>query len=129
AQYQLQTSSETFMRSKNFGKSIASAVLAWAATDGAMDPHPTYFPPVGPGLWAPTPPPFAPAAGPYYGLTRTLVPGSSSGSMPAPPPSYSADPSSAYYQRIKEVYDVSQTLTPHQIEMGLYYRDNPGLQG
>src|SRR4051812_40039588 len=68
AQYALQTSNETFMRSRDFGKSIANAILAWAATDGAMDPHPLYFPPVGPGLWAATPPAFAPAAGPYYGL-------------------------------------------------------------
>jgi len=30
---------------------------------------------------------------------------------------------------VKEVYDVSQTLTPVQTAMALYYRDNPGFQG
>jgi len=129
AQYQLQTNPETFQRSKDFGKAIAEAILNWAATDGVSISHPTYVPPPGLGKWAPTPPGFAPAAGAYYGLTRTLVAGSFDGSMPVPPPAYSADPSSDYYKRMKEVYDVSQTLTPQQIQMGLYYRDNPGLQG
>ena len=129
AQYQLQTNSETFLRSKNFGKAIAQAILNWAATDGATTVYPVYVPPPGLGRWAPTPPAFAPAAGAYYGLTRTFVAGSFDGSLPVPPPDYSADPSSDYYKRMKEVYDVSQSLTPQQKQMGLYYRDNPGLQG
>ena len=29
---------------------------------------------------------------------------------------------------VKEVYDVSQTLTPEQTAIGLYYRDNPGFR-
>jgi hypothetical protein len=129
SRFQGQVSTETFNRSKDFGTAIGNAILAWSASDGAFDPHPAYVLLGTPGSWAPTPPPFAPAAGPFYGLTRTLVAGSGDGSTPVPPSPYSADPSSAYYQRMKEVYDVSQSLTPHQIEMGLYYRDNPGLQG
>ena len=30
---------------------------------------------------------------------------------------------------VKEVYDVSQTLTAEQTAIGLYYRDNPGYGG
>jgi hypothetical protein len=58
-----------------------------------------------------------------------MVAGSLEGSDPQPPPSYSTDPSSEYYQMVKEVYDVSQTLTPEQIAMAVYYRDNPGFGG
>ena len=30
---------------------------------------------------------------------------------------------------VKEVYDISQTLTPEQTAIALYYRDNPGFGG
>src|SRR6185436_11904271 len=42
------------------------------------------------------------------------------------PPTYSTDLNSPYYAMVKEVYDVSLTLTPEQIATAVYYRDNPG---
>jgi len=128
-QFQAEVGMQTFTRSSNFGKAIAQAIFAWSTTDGSAGPFPAYVPPVGPGLWQPTPPAFAPAVGPYYGTTRTFVLGSLNGSVPVPPSPYSADPTSAYYLREKEVYDISQTLTPQQTAQALYYRDNPGFQG
>jgi hypothetical protein len=129
AQFQSETSSETFTRSANFGKAIAQAILDWSAGDGTSIVYPVYIPNPAPGSWAPTPPAFAPAAGPYYGNTRTFVSGSLNGSMPNPPAPYSANSSSLYYNRMKEVYDVSQNLTQQETEQALYYRDNPGFQG
>jgi hypothetical protein len=39
------------------GRAVAKAVLAWAATDGYTTfNNCPYTPPVGPGLWVPTPP-------------------------------------------------------------------------
>ena len=41
-----------------WGRMVAEAVLAWAATDGSATlTNCPYTPPVGPGLWEPTPPP------------------------------------------------------------------------
>jgi hypothetical protein len=58
-----------------------------------------------------------------------MVAGSLNGSTPPSPPSYSTNPSSDYYQMVKEVYDISQSLAPAQTATALYYRDNPGYGG
>jgi hypothetical protein len=49
-----------YHRSVAQGQAVAKAVLAWASTDGfATLNNCPYTPPVGPGLWVPTPPDFA----------------------------------------------------------------------
>ncbi|MDB5142635.1 MAG: phosphatase family protein [Mucilaginibacter sp.] len=127
--YQGEVGNDEFQRSAQFGKSIAQLVFDWSKTDGASIANAPYTPPVGPGLWVATPPAFAAPFGPYWGNNRLFVQGSLDGSAPPPPPTYSTDPSSDFYQMAKDVYDVSQTLTPAQIATGLYYRDNPGYGG
>ncbi len=129
AVYSSEVSASEFQRSVDFGKSIAQLVFDWSKTDGASHAADPYTPPTGPGLWVPTPPALAPATAPYWGKNRLLVTGSLNGSTPPPPPSYSADPSSDFYKMVKEVYDISQTLTDEQKAIGLYYRDNPGYGG
>jgi hypothetical protein len=127
--YQTDVDNDEFQRSVQFGKSIAQLIFGWSKTDGASVANAPYTPPVGPGLWVPTPPLFAAAFGPYWGNNRLFVAGSLDVSAPLPPPTYSTDPSSAFYKMVKQVYDVSQTLTPEQTAIGLYYRDNPGYGG
>jgi hypothetical protein len=56
------------------------------------------------------------------------VNGSLTGTESAPPPPYSTDPNSDYYAMVKEVYDISQSLTKEQKATALYFRDNPGFQ-
>jgi hypothetical protein len=128
-QYQSEIGEEAFLRSVGFGKTVAQIVFDWSKTDGSYTVYPPYVPPVGPGLWAPTPPGFGPAVQPYLGLHRTFVAGSLDGTAPPAPPTYSTDPSSDYYKMVKEVYDVSLTLTHADSAQALYYRDNPGFQG
>ena len=127
--YLLQTDLEGFTRSADFGKAVAQLVFNWSLTDGASGANASYTPPVGPGLWAPTPPAFAPAWGPYWGNNRLLVANSYDGAELQAPPAYSENPSSEFYQMVKEVYDISQALTPGQIAIAVYYRDNPGYGG
>ena len=127
--YQGEVSAETFLRSADFGKSIAQIIFDWSKTDGTYEPRPPYMPPTDPGNWAPTPPGFGPAVQPYLGLHRLFVAGSLAGTDPVPPPAYSTEPSSDFYKMVKDVYDVSQALTPEQTATALYYRDNPGFQG
>lgn len=128
AAYQLEADNATFQRSVNFGKAVAQLIFDWSKTDGyATKINKPYTPPAGPGLWAPTPPGFGPAFGPYWGDHRLFVPGSLDATAPPAPPRYSTDPSSGYYKMVKEVYDISQTLTPDQIALALFYRDNPGF--
>jgi len=120
---------DMLQRSIAFGKSVAKLVFDWAQTDNADHANDAYTPPVASGLWAATPPAFAVAFAPYWKNNRLIVAGSLNGVSVPPPPVYSTNPSSDFYKMVKEVYDVSQTLTPEQRATGLYYRDNPGYGG
>jgi len=127
--FKSETDNDEFLRSADFGKAIAQEVFNWSKNDGAANANAAYTPPVGPGLWAPTPPAFLAAFGPYWGNNRLMVPNSLDGADPQAPPSYSEDPSSDFYLMVKDVYDVSVALTPEQKAIAAYYRDNPGYGG
>ncbi len=123
--YQLEVDAETFQRSQNFGRTVAEEIFNWSTTDGSLNIYPPYIPAALP-LWTPTAPNPTAVADPYWGMNRPFVQGSTIGTASPLPPAYSTDPSSDYYAMVKEVYDVSQSLTPEQIATALYFRDNPG---
>jgi membrane-associated phospholipid phosphatase len=124
-----EVNAETLQRSVDFGKEVAARVFAWAATDGSANVNPPYVPPVGPGLWASTPPNFPAAINPYLFQRRYMVAGVTNGAVIAPPPAYSTDPASPFYAMVKDVYDKSLVLTPEQTAMAIYHRDAPGYPG
>jgi hypothetical protein len=120
---------DEIVRSDDFGKAVAEAVFNWSETDGYKHASDPYTPPVGPGLWQPTPPAFAPALVPFWGYNRPIVYGSIDNTQPGPPISYSEDPTSPFFKMVKDVYDASQTLTPEQTAMAFFWRDIPGVTG
>ena len=120
-------SSEIIGQSNSFGKSIADAVFSWSETDGYKNASNPYRPPVGPGLWVPTPPALAVASTPYWGNNRTVVGGSIDNTQPGPPIAYSENPKSDFYQMVLQVYNASQNLTPEQTAMAFFWRDVPGV--
>ncbi|MEJ8842273.1 vanadium-dependent haloperoxidase [Lacibacter sp. H375] len=124
ASYAAEVNDATLQRSIAFGKEVATRIFAWAATDGSANVNPPYVPPVGVGLWVPTSP--TPAVNPYAYQRRLLVPGSANGTALTPLPTFSTDPTSAYYAMVKEVYDISLTLTNEQKASADYFKDNPG---
>lgn len=121
--YQKDRPADELIRSAEFGKKMAAAVFEWSKSDGNDNSTP-YTPPVGIGLWVPTPPALAPAAVPNWGKCRPIVSGSDTGAEQGPPVSYSEDPSSAYYAQVKDLYDVSQALTPEQRTIATFWPDN-----
>ena len=125
--YKREAGKEVFQRSVKYGQEVAQLIFDWSKTDGYTNANAPYTPPIGPGLWAPTPPAFAPAFGPFWGNNRLFVAGCLDGTVPNAPPAYSKDPASEYYQMVKEVYDISQRLTADQTALALFYRDNPGF--
>lgn len=127
AEYQSQVNSETFQRSTDFGRTVAERIYTWSTTDGSLTVYPPFVPPASP-LWNNTPPNPAGIADPYWGNNRLLVQGSTDGTASPLPPPYSTDPNSAYYAMVKEVYDISQTLTAAQKATAEYFRDQPGFQ-
>lgn len=129
AEYQFQVSPEIFQRSSAFGTTVAQRIFEWSKSDGSLTVYPNYMPPIGIGIWSPTSPNPTAAFAPYWGNNRLFVRGSLDNTSSPPPPPYSTAPNSAYYQMVKEVYDISQTITQEQIATALYFRDNPGFQG
>lgn len=113
--------------SNAFGKAVANAVFDWSETDGYKHAGDPYTPPVGPGLWVPTPPAFAAASTPYWGNNRPIIAGSIHNTQPGPAIGYSENPKSLFFQMVKQVYDASQNLTPDQTAMAVFWRDIPGV--
>ena len=69
---------EVLERSIEYGKTIASEIYDYSVTDGqdqcyASNFPTSYTPPVGDGLWVPTPPAFQSAMQPYWGNVRPFV--------------------------------------------------------
>ena len=127
--YKMQTDTGTFNRSVAFGKEVAELVFDWAKADRSSEANAAYTPPVGPGLWKPTPPAFAAAAVPYWGKNRLMVATSLDGVELEAPPVYSEDPNSEYYMMMKEVYDASLSLTDEQKAVAIFWGGKPGVQG
>lgn len=77
------------------------------------------------GKWVQTPPEYADATEPHWRLIKPLLLDSASAFKPVPPPIYDLAPSSKYYQELKDVYDVSKSITPEQDTIAQYWDDNP----
>lgn len=131
AEFQSSVPPSVYDRSVAQGQAVADAVLAWASTDGftTLNNCP-YTPPVGPGLWVPTPPSFAPnPLQPCWGQLRPFVLTSSDECAPPPPPAYATDPASEFYANALEVYHTNLNLTDEQQTIALYWADNAGATG
>jgi membrane-associated phospholipid phosphatase len=129
--FQARVRPRVYARSVAYGQTVADAVLAWAATDGyaTLDNCP-YTPPMGPGLWEPTPFEFAPhPLQPCWGQLRPFVLTSGEECAPPPPPAYSAAPASEFHALALEVYTTTMSLTAEQRTIANYWADDPGATG
>ena len=115
--------SEVFKRSQSFGLAIAGAVFNWSKTDNDNQSNVGYVPPVFDGAWVPTPPALASAAAPYLGSARPLLQSDVAGVAPPPAFAYSEAVGSDFYNMVKDIYDVSQALTPEQKNIALFWND------
>lgn len=118
-------------RSITFGRQIATAIYAWSAADGGKDGYlnnfpADYVPPVGPGLWAPTPPAFQRAMLPYWGNNRAIVKPAVPDVPNIPPPAFSTATSSAFHQAALTVYLKGTTQTPEENLIARYWADGAG---
>ncbi len=110
-------------RSQTFGDSVAATIFRWAQTDLFNHVNDPYTPPVGPGLWVPTPPLYLPAAAPYEGNCRTFLRIHSKGTTMKPPRNYSDEKGSDFYAMANNVYKVSQSLTDDQKNIAFFWND------
>lgn len=132
AMFSASVSAEQLEQSRAFGLLVADKIYAWSTTDGTLTsagtlaPCPPYVPVGGPGNWVPTPPAFSPAAGACQGSLRTFVPGIALATRPAPPPAYSTDPASPFYQAAADVITKTAARTPDDALLCQSWRDLVG---
>lgn len=127
-------SPEVIEASLAYGEALKAAIIDWSASDGGAVIENMGFPmdyPVSkePGRWQPTSPirmqqfPLLPK----WGQNRTFaMPSGASCGLPPPPP-YSEDPNSSFFESAKEVYDVTTHLTQEQIAIARFWSDDPML--
>ena len=120
-------------RSETFGKLMAMAIMTWARTDGGHEAwgpirrsQANYVPPSGSGKWSATPPAFAPALLPYWGMNRPFVLKAAADCPAPPPPDYSEEKGSAFFKQAQEVYAISNAATQEQRQFALYWADDAG---
>ena len=110
-------------QSQAYGKQVALAVTAWSKSDGA-DHINLLYETKGEGYWEPTPAAYAAANVPGWVNVRAFIPGSTSTMPPAPVP-FSKETGTAFYTMVREVYDVSQSLTDEQKAIANFWDDAP----
>jgi PAP2 superfamily len=118
------------VRSKWRGREVAARILAWSQGDGGHEGYvrnfPAYTPPVGAGLWVPTPPGFSPALQPFWGANRTFALADARSPAPGDHPPYSEAAGSRFRQEAEEVYEAVNSLTPEQEVIARFWSDDPG---
>jgi hypothetical protein len=77
------------------------------------------------GKWIQTPPEYADATEPHWRLIKPLLLDSASQFRPLPPPPFDLNKNSTYYKELKEVYDVSISITGQQDTIARFWDDNP----
>jgi hypothetical protein len=127
--YAAEVSADVLTRSEGYGQLVASIIRVCADQDGYATNHNCAFtPPVGPGLWEPTPPAFvASPLEPCWGENRPFVLDNvDTECFPAAPPAYSEEPTSAFYTEMMEVYNTVNNATADQQEIALFWADGGG---
>ena len=130
AKFHGKASEEELQRSIAFGKKVATAIFEWSKSDGGHEAYnniisSTYLPPVGPGLWIPTPPAFSKPFHNNWGNNRSFIPGLVRKVEPLPPPPYSEESTSDFYKAANHVYLTSQKLSSEDSVVARFWADLP----
>lgn len=122
---------DVFDRSVARGTAVAAAIFDWSRSDGGHEAYRTnfptdYTPPVGPGMWVPTPPALQRALQPRWGDVRRFLPGSAGDCAPSGPPPYSTVRGSQFWAEGYQVRSVGANLTSEQRAIARFWSDDPG---
>jgi hypothetical protein len=77
------------------------------------------------GEWVQTPPDYADGVEPNWRLLHPLLLDSAAQFKPEPPPPYSMNQNSRYYQELMEVWEVSKNIDKTRDTIAHYWDDNP----
>ena len=106
---------------------MSASIVSYAKTDGysKLSSRLRYTPVRGDGFWYPTPPAYMEAVEPQWITVRPMLIDSSNQFIPIPPVPFSKDSSSTFYKLAKEVYHISKSITPNQLDMASFWDCNP----
>lgn len=118
---------KTTEASLEYGKLVANRVLQFAASDGYAQSrtYPKHGAPQEPSDWVPTPPLFMGGLEPHWNQIRPFTLDSANQFPPPPPTPFSQDPSSEFFDLVREVYTTSVNLTEEQEAIARFWDCNP----
>jgi hypothetical protein len=92
-----------------WGETVANAILTWRSTDGFTPAPPPFLGGTGVGEWRPTPPAFAPGAGPQFAYMTPWVISAPGQFRPAGPPELTSARYAADFNETKTMGSMSST--------------------
>jgi hypothetical protein len=111
------------------GTSVGEKTLISRANDGS-NAVVNYTPGTAPGDWQPTPPKFAPAQTPQWGLVKPFALKSGSQFRPPPPPALTSAAYTAAFNETKDFGLVNSTVrTPAETEVARFWEGKAGTPG
>ena len=105
---------EVFETSKTYGLEVAEHVAAWMSLDNYSQTRTMPKFTVNsedPSRWQPTPPSYMDGIEPHWNKLRPFVIDSASQFKPTPPPPFSMEQGTDFFNEVKEVYDISNEIT------------------
>ncbi len=118
---------EVFDHSIAYGDRVAGHIVAWAKADRYKESRslPLYRVRDDAASWKPTPPAYIKAIEPNWNQLRTFLMDSAAQFKPVPPPTFSLDTSSVFYQDAYAVYRQGNTNTEEQFAIAQFWDCNP----
>jgi len=110
-----------------YAQKVADSIIAWADKDGYKETRKLrrYTLLKSEGKWLPTAPGYMAAVEPHWSRMRPVALDSSSECKPAPPPAFSIDKESSFFQQAQDVYNVHKNMTKEQKEIAMFWDCNP----
>lgn len=123
-------SKEVIDESTQWGDSVAKQIIAWSKQDmfSKTRSMPRYTLLNTPGAWVPTPPEYADAIEPNWGLIRPMTMDSANEFVPSAPVVFDSVKGSAFYALATQVMDTTKNMSEDQIALTKYWDDNALVQ-
>ncbi len=124
---------ESLEKAKAYANEVSANVIAWMENDFYRETRsmPDYdFFDEDAARWQPTPPAYMKGIEPHWAKIRPMVMDSASQFKPAPPPNFSLDKESEFFQELYEVYQISETIRANgndseEMEIARFWDCNP----
>lgn len=124
---------ESFQKAKSYAHKVASNVIQWMEADNYNKTRsmPGYdFFDDQPTRWQPTPPGYMAGVEPHWNKIRPMALDSAAQFKPIPPPAFSLEKESEFFQQLEEVYTTSEYIrekgnSSEELEIARFWDCNP----